>query len=54
MAQEAILIKKEYADVFQNMFQIVDAKCMDDNMDALADAADVILQQHRRAYVLHW
>lgn len=35
-------IDKEYADVFQNMFQIVDAKCMDDNMDALADAADVI------------
>ena len=26
----------------RNMFQIVDAKCMDDNMDALADAADVI------------
>ena len=24
------------------MFQIVDAKCMDDNMNALADAADVI------------
>ena len=35
-------IDQQYADVFQNMFQIVDAKCMDDNMDALADAADVI------------
>ena len=35
-------IDQQYADVFQNMFQIVDAKCMDDNMNALADAADVI------------
>ena len=35
-------IDQQYADVFQNMLQIVDAKCMDDNMDALADAADVI------------
>ena len=35
-------IDQQYADVFQNMFQIVDAKCMDDNMDALADAAGVI------------
>lgn len=35
-------IDKEYADVFQNMFQIVDAVCMDDNMEALADAVDVI------------
>lgn len=35
-------IDKPYAEVFQNMFQIVDAKCMDDNMDALADAVDVI------------
>ena len=35
-------IDQKYADVYRNMFQIVDAKCMDDNMDALADAADVI------------
>lgn len=35
-------IDKAYSDVFQNMFQIVDAVCMDDNMDALADAVDVI------------
>lgn len=35
-------IDKKYADVFQNMFEIVDASCMDDNMDALAEAADVI------------
>ena len=35
-------IDKQYSDVYQNMFQIVDAKCMDDNMDALAKRADVI------------
>lgn len=35
-------IDKKYADVFQNMFQIVDASCMDDNMDELAKAVDVI------------
>ena len=38
---EAISIKN-YADVYRNLFQIVDAKCMDDNMDALADQVDVI------------
>ena len=35
-------IDKKYYEVFQNMFQIVDAKCMDDNMEELADAVDVI------------
>ncbi|WP_334136672.1 N-acetyl-gamma-glutamyl-phosphate reductase, partial [Muricomes intestini] len=35
-------IDKKYADVYQNMFQIVDAVCMDDNMDELADQVDVI------------
>ena len=30
-------IDQNYADVYRNLFQIVDAKCMDDNMDALAD-----------------
>lgn len=35
-------IDKKYADVYGNMFQIVDAKCMDDNMDELAEKADVI------------
>ena len=35
-------VDEKYADVFKNMFQIVDAKCMDDNMEELADAVDVI------------
>ena len=35
-------IDKKYAEVYQNMFQIVDDECMDDNMEALADEVDVI------------
>ena len=35
-------IDKKYYEVYQNMFQLVDDKCMDDNMDALADQVDVI------------
>ncbi len=35
-------IDKPYADVFQNMFRIVDDVCMDDNMEALANEVDVI------------
>lgn len=35
-------IDKKYYEVFGNMFQIVDAVCMDDNMEELADQVDVI------------
>ena len=35
-------VDEKYADVFKNMFQIVDAKWMDENMEELADALDVI------------
>ena len=35
-------IDKKYADVYQNMFQIVDDVCVDDNMDELASQVDVI------------
>lgn len=35
-------IGKKYADVYRNMFQIVDAECMDDNMEELASQVDVI------------
>lgn len=35
-------IDKKYSDVYQNMFQIVDAVCMDDNMEELAEQVDVI------------
>lgn len=35
-------IDRKYADVYQNMLQIVDAQCLDDNMEELAEQADVI------------
>ena len=35
-------IDQKYADVYRNMFQIVDAVCMDDNMEDLASQVDVI------------
>ncbi len=35
-------IDTEYADVYRNMFKLVDDKCLDDDMEALADEADVI------------
>lgn len=35
-------IDKKYASVYQNMFQIVDAVCLDDNMEELANQVDVI------------
>ena len=30
-------IDKKYAEVYQNMFQIVDDECLDDNMEELAE-----------------
>ena len=35
-------IDQKYADIYKNFFKLVDAKCMDDNMAALAEEADVI------------
>ena len=35
-------IDQKYYQVYCNMFQIVDAKCMDDNMEELASQVDVI------------
>ncbi len=35
-------IDKDYSEVYGNLFEIVDAKCMDDNMDELSKKADVI------------
>lgn len=35
-------IGQKYAAVYQNMFQVVDEECMDDNMKELADQVDVI------------
>lgn len=35
-------IDKKYAEVYQNMFEIVEDTCLDDNMEELASKADVI------------
>ncbi len=35
-------VDQAYADVYRNVFEIVDARCMDDNMEELADRVDVI------------
>ncbi len=35
-------IDQKYESIYQNMFQIVDAVCMDDNMEELAKQVDVI------------
>ena len=35
-------VDQSYASIYQNMFQLVDATCMDDNMEELAAKADVI------------
>jgi len=35
-------IDKKYAEVYANMFQLVEDNCLDDNMEELADQVDVI------------
>lgn len=35
-------IDQNYSDIYRNMFKLVDAKCMDDNMEQLANEVDVI------------
>ncbi|MBP3487543.1 MAG: N-acetyl-gamma-glutamyl-phosphate reductase [Roseburia sp.] len=35
-------IDEKYANVYRNMFEIVDGVCLDDNMEALAEQVDVI------------
>lgn len=35
-------IDKNYAEMYGNMFKLVDAKCLEDNLDELAELADVI------------
>ncbi len=35
-------VDERYANIYQNMFQLVDVKCMDDNMKEMASRVDVI------------
>ena len=44
-------IDKKYADVYQNMFRIVDERCLDDNMEELAGQVDVIFTATPQGYL---
>lgn len=42
---------KKYADVYRNMFKIVDAVCTDDQLEKLADEVDVIFTATPQGYL---
>ncbi len=44
-------IDKKYAEVYQNMFELVDATCMDDNIEELAKQVDVIFTATPQGYL---
>ena len=44
-------IDKKYYEVYQNMFQLVDATCLDDNIEALAEEVDVIFTATPQGYL---
>ncbi len=43
-------VDQKYASIYQNMFQIVDDSCRDDNVEALAEIADVIFTATLRVF----
>lgn len=44
-------VGQDYSDIYGNMFKIVDAKCLDDNLTELADEADVIFTATPQGYL---
>ena len=44
-------VDQKYASVYQNLFQIVDDACMDDNMEELAGQVDVIFTATPQGYL---
>lgn len=44
-------VDQNYADIFQNLFTLVDAKCMDDNFAELCEAVDVIFTATPQGYL---
>ncbi len=44
-------IDKKYAEVYQNMFELVEDKCLDDNIEKLADEVDVIFTATPQGYL---
>lgn len=47
-------VDERYAKIYQNMFQLVDAKCMEDNMEEMASKVDVIFTATPRGFVLRF
>lgn len=43
-------IEKKYADIYRNMFELVDDICLDDNMEELAEQVDVIFTATPQGY----
>ena len=43
-------IDQKFADIYRNFFRIVDARCLDDHMEELAEEADVILTATTQGY----
>ena len=43
-------IDQKYSSVFRNMFKLVDEKCLEDQMDKLAEEADVIFTATPQGY----
>ena len=41
---------KKYSDVFRNMFNIVDDKCLEDDIDKMAEQVDVIFTATPQGY----
>ena len=44
-------IEQAYGDIYRNMFEIVEASCLDDNLEELADRADVIFTATPQGYL---
>ena len=44
-------VGEEYSSVYGNMFKLVDAKCLDDNLDELSKEADVIFTATPQGYL---
>ena len=44
-------IDKKYAEVYQNMFEIVEDTCLDDNLNELAKQVDVIFTATPQGYL---
>ncbi len=44
-------VEQEYAAIYRNMFELVEGKCFDDNIEELASRADVIFTATPQGYL---